>query len=351
MRLLELGMTKIRGLVALLLLLAGACDAEPAAQQRSAVSPSPSPTVLEPLTLEASMTEPLARWTEVTFIPAGDTRDQIGIQRCFHCEITGVPRSFVVDDDGSFWIQDAYKDRIAHFAADGSFLDSISVLEGEAMSGLAVADGDVYVLLDSRRGILAHIQEGELVERITVNDAGDPLEVAELIGGQSGLLGLIVDAPGLGAYWAYATIDVPSGQITPAPGVLAAGGSYMDLGLGDEPQFREIRWSDGTALTATRKLQFQLVKEGNDVRTTAGEVFVETATSGGVAMVVGLGDPQGLPVGVWYLEIPEDGSKPIFERIPDDGENLRPFRRLVLGPDGAVYRMLTRDDGVHILRR
>lgn len=344
-------MAKIRVLVALLFLVAGACRGGPAAKQRSVASPSPSPTVLEPLTLEASLTEPPARWTEVTFIPAGDAKDHIGIQRCFHCEITGVPRSFVVDHDGSFWIQDAYKDRIARFAADGSFLGSISVPEGEAMSGLAVADADVYALLDSRQGILARIQGGEFVERMAVNDAGDPLVVAELIGGQSGLLGLIVDAPSLGAYWAYATIDVPSGQITPAPGVLAPGGSYMDLGLGDEPRLRQIRWSDGTTLTATREVRFQLVEEGNDVRTTAGEIFVETATSSGVAMVVTLGDAQGLPVGVWYLEVPEDGSAPIFERIPNDGENLRPFRRLILGPDGAVYRMLVLEDGVHIVRR
>ena len=86
------------------------------------------------------------------------------------------------------------------------------------------------------------------------------------------------------------------------------------------------------------------------MRTTVGDAYVRTATRDGVATVMDIGDGQGLPAGVWYLEIEPDGSA-VFDRLPK-GRFIGDVRRyLTVGPDGHVYRMRLLDDGLHIYMR
>jgi hypothetical protein len=116
------------------------------------------------------------------------------------------------------------------------------------------------------------------------------------------------------------------------------------------PATYELRWALDGRITAEQDYRFQLVRDGLGSRATVGDMYLRTRTGGGVATLVSIGDGQGEPVGVWYLEISALGKQPIFERVEATTFVGNNRRYLTFGPDG-VYLMRLLDDGVHILRR
>jgi len=326
----------------------------------ASVTPAPEPTALDPLVLTASLDEEPVTWPEVAFLPAGDAEAQIGIQPCYHCGEQLLPSALAVDGDGSFWIADSYKARIAHFARDGSFIEAFPAEIGLAVPDSGSADlafvGDrLYVLLEEGRSRVAPIEAGGLGKPIIVNNDGQGLHVQAVIPGQDELTVMISGAERLlGGYWAFATVDPATGQVTPSPGVRDSVGSYIDI----QPDFDappgtfEIRWSqEDRGLIAVQELRFQLVRGGEERRVSVGDMYVRTATHWGVATLVSVGDGQGMPVGRWYLEILPESPSITFERLPDEGFIGNARRYLTVGRDGRVYWMRLLDDGLHIYRR
>jgi hypothetical protein len=262
-----------------------------------------------------------------------------------------VPAALAVDKDGSFWIADSFKRRIAHFARDGSFLEAVPVDVGPA--DLTFVGDRLYALLEENGSTLVSVRRGHLSRSIVVNDRGRALHVAALIGGQDHLLVVVAGAAKLlGGYWAYASVDRITGQVTPANGLRVPGGVVMDLEalLDIRPITFEIRWFEGDRITSTRGIRFQLVRDGKQLRTSVGDMYARITTSG-IATIVSLGDVQGLPVGRWYLEIPPTGRKPVLERLPDDGFVGDARRYLTTGPDRGAFWMRLLRDGLHIYRR
>jgi hypothetical protein len=304
--------------------------------------------------------EPPVIWTEVGFIPAGDAEHEIGYSSCSDC-VLPVPSALAVDRDGSFWIADGLKARIAHFARDGSFIEAFSADIGSALpipehsADLAFVGDRLYVLLEEGGSRVVPVQADGLGEPILVNNEGQKLHVEALIPGQDQLLVLISGAERiLGGYWAYATVDPATGQVTPSPGVLDSVESYVEVQplLDGPPGTFEIRWSrEGRGLVAGQELRFQLVRGGEERRTSVGDMYVRTATHWGVATVVSIGDGQGLPVGKWYLEIVPESPPMVFERLPGEGLIGDVRRYLTVAPDGQVYWMRLLEDGLHIYRR
>jgi hypothetical protein len=107
----------------------GACtpsagpDRAPSTRDTGPLPSESTPPATSRITLTLELSEPPVEWREVTFLPAGDADDQIGIDRCYHCEAV-TPAALAIGPDGSYWIGDTVKHRIAHFAQDGSFLGS-----------------------------------------------------------------------------------------------------------------------------------------------------------------------------------------------------------------------------------
>jgi hypothetical protein len=345
-------MARTRGL-ALCLLLLSACFGSPRPDDvRTTTRPTDSPdatvaTELPPLTLIADLDEPPVRWREVAFLLSGDRVDEIGIDRCYHCERV-FPTALSVAPDGSFWIADTYKRRIAHFAPDGSFIEAIATNSRPA--DLVFVGGRLYVLLTERGRTVAAVGESGELEPIVVNADGKPLHVYALVENQDRLLAVIAGAQRLlGRYWALAFVDSVTGEVTPAPGVHVYGDVSMDLvPLQDSrPLSFEVRWLQATADTSRREIRFQLVRGSKPRRTTVGDAYIRTGTPTGIATIVGLGSGRG----TWYLEIPVDGGKPVFERIPDQGflDDMR--RTLSVGPDREIYWMRWTPEGLHIHRR
>ncbi|HET9672927.1 MAG TPA: hypothetical protein VFQ40_08795 [Actinomycetota bacterium] len=111
------------------------------------------------------------------------------------------------------------------------------------------------------------------------------------------------------------------------------------------------RTTSGGPTTAVQEVGFQLVRNSHEVKTTVGDAYFRICTAGGVATVMSIGDGQGTPVGVWYLELSAFGRAPVFERLPDDGFIGTIRKSLTVGGDGRIYRMQLLDDGLHLYRR
>jgi len=311
---------------------------------------SPSPVELAPLTLTASLDEPPLEWTEVTFIPAGSADSEIGFESCSDC-VLPVPAALAVSKDGSFWIADPLKQRIAHFSSDGSFLAAIPVDRGPA--DVAFVGNRLYVLPEVGEAVILGVKNGRVSEEIVANDDGKRLHVQGLIGGQDKLVTLIAGAERLlGAYWAMATVDPATGQVTPSAGAEVSGSRFVDFAplVETSDADYEIRWSDGQEM-AQQVVRFQLTENGRDLRTSVGDTYLRATTSTGFVTLVSLGGRQGLPAGRWFMEVPVDGTQPIFERVPQEGFIGDARRYLAVGDDGTIYWMRLLDDGLHVYRR
>jgi hypothetical protein len=105
------------------------------------------------------------------------------------------------------------------------------------------------------------------------------------------------------------------------------------------------RWLDGTTVTQVSQVTMQAIRNGSPVRTTVGDTFVRTATPNGVAAI------GSMRSAAWYLGIPADGGRPTLERIPYSGFIGDLMLSLSVGPDGRVYWMQLKNDGLHIYRR
>lgn len=315
-------------------------------------SPRPAPlATLDPITLIANVDQPPVEWTEVAFLPGGDALEEIGLDPCYHCEAV-VPAALAVGPDGTYWIADSYKRRIAHFEEDGSFIEAIPTERGPA--DLAFVGERLYVLFGEWGRTIAPVDSGALREPIVVSAAGRRLHALAFVGSQDRLLAWFTDAEQtLGSFWAMGAIDPATGEVTEAPGVHVSGGLSMDLVplLETRPLSYEVRWSEDGQVISRQHIRFQLVRGSEPVRTTVGDTYIRTSTPTGIATLVSMGDGQGLPIGFWYLEIPADGGEPTFERIPGDAFIGDALRYIALGPDGRIYWMRLLEDGLRIYRR
>ena len=336
--------------VVVCLVMLGACTSSPGPDRAPTISdtgrlPSEStPLVASQITLTLELSEPPVEWREVAFLRAGAAHDQIGIDRCYHCEPV-TPAALAVGPDGSYWIGDTVKHRIAHFGQDGSFLGAIYTGVGPA--DLAFAGDRLFVLPRTGGRTVARVHKDGDLDEIVVTLDGRARHVQALVGGQDRLTGVIAGAErALGRYWAVAFIDEETGVLSPAPGVAVSGDAWIDLVplIGERPPAFEIRWLDGTTVTQVNQVTMQAIRNGSPVRTTVGDTFVRTATGNGVALIGSMGSAA------WYLEIPADGGRPTLERIPYSGFIGDLMLSLSVGPDGRVYWMQLKNDGLHIFR-
>lgn len=309
---------------------------------------SPSPVELAPLTLEASLDERPVGWTEVAFIPAGNADSEIGFENCSDC-VLPVPAALAVAKDGSFWIADPLKHRIAHYSSDGTFVAAVPVDRGP--EDVAFVGDRLYVLPEVGGAVIQSVKNGRLSEEIVANDGGKRLHVQGLIGGQDKLVTLIAGAEDLlGGYWAMATVDPATGQASPSAGARVSGSRYMNFApLVDTPDADyEIRWSDGEQTSKRQVVRFQLTKNGRDVRTSVGDTYLRATTPTGFVTLVSLSDRQGLLAGRWFMEVPADGNRPALQRVPPDGFIGDALRFLAVGDDGWIYWMRLLNDGLHV---
>jgi hypothetical protein len=327
-------------------------------------SPQPPTEMLAALTLRADLSERPGRWTPVLVIPFGERPDELGY-RTFREGPAGQPSAFAVGPDGSFWIDDRWKNRVAHYSSTGRYLGQATGLDPRGWD-LAIVDGTVFVLVEQATGTIGTVQDGT-VHAIDVTDRGHSLFVFQLIPTVLGLVAEAAVVPGaqageLGTFVQLQPDSPTAGPILPGL-PLEPGDVFFDARPSEDPTHRR------------GDQDFDLVfasPEVTHVQPIGIELIVhDPGRERSVPAVVGLGEP--LPVGrdvLLFVQIaptrPDDGdrygdgrwllrigrSALLWERLPDpDMTDELHHRHLGVGPDGSIYLMVTTRKGMSILRR
>jgi hypothetical protein len=280
------------------------------------------------------------------------------------------PPSFAVDHDGTIWILDVVKHRIAHYSRHGRFLGSAAGVTFRRHAPLPVdiafASDTLYVLSHRTRlqGVLQSVSDAGVQPPVTVRTAGHPAIVSTLYPSSgSEVLGLVEgraspEAEPLASGRAgIAELRGPDGEVRFLPGYPLMNGTFMDLTVAPgSDQDLEVRYRAGVQ-RAVRMIHVRL-RPGRGVPAVPAVVQFEpgTATAHGLVASVGVGparaQDQGLGDGRWLLGVFDDGSPLLWERLPE--QSLAPewaTRTLTATPEGAIYLMLAQPDGMSIYRR
>jgi hypothetical protein len=371
--------------VCTVLMLAASCTGSRPARAPSAATPTfsvsarpsapPSPVVLRRLVLRADLSEKPARWRRVLFVPFGRRRHELGF-KLFHESTNSQPSSFAVAGDGTFWIADRWKDRIAHYSVTGRFLGAIPVREPpkalsvgtshERIRDVVLAGDEMYALLEPTGGPIVKVDMDGSANYRRPQLQGRSLWVAELLPSRGSLVmlvagfvdpedGSVEDGPE--GYFGWDA----SGPPEPLLGIPADQSTWIDLQRAVSPsggdQDFELRVV-GPDTASVQPIHVDVLPSTN----TGGRSLVaevgpgEFISRGGdLLMFVMLtpsrpSDATRYGGGRWLLRLGR--SALLWEPLPDPAIADEAQRRHVaMGPDGAIYLMVAKKRGVVILRR
>jgi hypothetical protein len=310
------------------------------------------------------------------FVPFGRRPSELGF-KSFHESVNSQPSSFAVATDGSFWIADRWKDRLAHYSPDGRFLGAARV--GRPPAGLTmgrhrgrirdiVVSGDaMYVLFEPSGGPVARIETDGTVRFSRPQLEGRSLWIAEIFLSQGSsviLVGGNVE-PGSGF-----VADGPSGFFRWEPSQRHPPEALQGLPSGRDSTVQLERVTSSSGMDQDFELRFT-TPESTYVQ--PFHVEVRTVAPAGRPLPAEVGPGNLLPTGDdvlmyvmltpsrsrdarlfgggrWLLRM---GRSPVlWERLPSPGLSDEPqSRHLALGPDGAIYLMVAEKGGMLILRR
>lgn len=341
---------------------------------RASAGPT-SPIVSERLVLTADLSERPAKWRMVFFVPFGRRSAELGF-RSFHESVNSQPSSFAVAADGSFWIADRWKERLAHYTRTGKFLGAVRVARpppdvsiGQShgrIRDVVFAGGRLYALFDPSGGPIVRVGPDRAVEYLRPQLQSRSLWVAEIFptGGALTLLvggfvnperGFVDEGP-LG-YFRWLPPASPerlkglpdgTGALIQLQRVASPSGSDQDFelryvtlaGTFVQPFRVELRTGEppaGRVLTAE-------VGPGNLIPT-EDDVLCYVMLSPSRPE-----DARRYGGGRWLLRLGR--SAVLWERLPDPGIPDEPqARHLAVGPDGVVYLMVAEKRGMRILQR
>jgi hypothetical protein len=110
-------------------------------------SPGRTASLDEPILLEVDLQEPAAKWRKLVFLPYGSSEEELGVLDCFHCE-PPLPKTITIDEDGSVWVADNFKECIVHYDRTGAYLEQIRFRGAGDVRDLEILGGDVIALID-----------------------------------------------------------------------------------------------------------------------------------------------------------------------------------------------------------
>ena len=200
-------MSRRRWWTAILGLAVSACVGSPPPPAPSA-PPSASRTITkstpsavqtaEGIVLRAVLTDPIASWHRVAFIPFGEAEDRLGvIDDIHHAPLPLMPPSFAVAPDGSLWLLDLVKQRVAHYSAAGAFLGAVGGFEFDRFSpsplDIAFVGDRLFAverLARSAGSAIRFVDGDALSPRNELLGGGVPLLVFQLFQGSAELIGV-----------------------------------------------------------------------------------------------------------------------------------------------------------------
>jgi hypothetical protein len=354
----------------------GSSTPSPASTSAATSRPSVSPvaTRLPGVVLTADLGSRFSGWERVASIPFGEQeeRGDLGYHLQRHEGLNVVPPSFAVSPDGSFWVLDARNARLAHYAANGRYLGWAGHFAWRSIwdaRDVVWVDDRLYVLSSNVEDVAASVTSvGDEHGRdppVPVSLNGDPAVVSLLVPGTDDVIGE-VHGYALEAGHAYGT-EPPAwgrladdGAIMTLPGVPLQNGTTMTVravGFPAEPDRFEVVTQNADR-SSVQPFRLQIAGAKATLLGIAGSgVTVSGSTGSGLVCFVRVASSRPLPGGGtaggrWILQVSDDGSPLVWERLPDPGiADEGQIRHLTVSPDGAVYLMVAGARGETIFRR
>jgi hypothetical protein len=326
------------------------------------------------LVLTANLLERPSQWQRVLSIRFGNRTDELGVVPIGrHTPIPYVPKSFAVAGDGSVWILDAVKHRLAHYTTDGRFIGEIGGIpfDPHHPSPRDIAmDRETPVLLQTHLvehwGYVFAPGESGSATSVRVHDARGPLYVSYLIQtvdrSSHALLGDIegraFHVPQLPTRRPEGVADLgltSGGEVHMLPGRPLGGGGFAAIRFAGSTDI-ETTFLSASGESSVLPIRLRLKAGNHTISAVAGGEF-QTALQHGVACLIRIApnspkDAQRYGGGRWFLELDDDGSPVVWERLPGvPVEDEDVVRHLAVGPDGSVYLMQVNRQGVSISKR
>jgi hypothetical protein len=302
----------------------------------------------------------------VAAIPWGDAIEQVGLVTDVHrTPIPYVPRSFTIAPDGTIWILDVVKRRLAHYGADGTYLGAMGGFSFDRFSprprDVVFSNGRIYVLEEhSVTATLVTFRADRSLQRTQPLDQGRPVVLELLYPSRAGVAARFdgwADEVGAGPR-GIARFDPPRSTIAQfLPGVPLSAGSSIALEASSDTDL-ELTFTGSTGV-AVRPVHLRLVADlqgrQHELPVVAG-AKIEAVGVDRVAIFVQLsparpGDAERFGGGLWLLEVGTSGPL-LWERLPTgDISNEEQARHLASGPDGRIYLMVPAKEGERIYGR
>jgi hypothetical protein len=278
-----------------------------------------------------------------------------------------VPFAFGVASDDSLWVLDEVKKRVAHFSTTGRYLGQIAGFHFDRFHPHPrdlVMTKDRPVVLEQGDGLAGVIDvpaTGGGFDRTGLVAGSKPVVVNELVQTTGPLVGYVSGRPSrppaplnFSPYGIF-RFDVPgTGEIHRLPGMPLGDGNFIWLHAEGSNPF-ETTYTTGS-IRASRDLTIRVLAGGKRIEAVAGPV-AQAALEHGVAAYVRVAPARSAAArrfgdGRWFLQLSDDSSPLIWERLPTPAFNDETqVRHITTGPDGAIYLMQVRGDGVSIYRR
>lgn len=333
------------------------------------------PNRLPPIVLTADLTERPASWHQVAIIPFGPRVDQLGYIPADPAHEQGlawIPNSFAVGSDGSLWVLDFLKGRVAHYSESGRYLGSVGRLPktGRWWPVDVTFQGDrLFVLMVNSwtgESSIEQVLPPSKERGARLSFQGNRVAIHSFVPGASQLTVELHGYANIGGKefgtgpYGWASTNETLSKVRELPGVPLEDGNLMDISTSPDshpPRSPLDVTFVGQGTTTILPLEIQLVaKLGAKPVEVAVAAEVQGAVPHGLACYVEMSpsrprDQDRLGGGRWFLQVSEDGSPLVWERLPDPGvpdENQR--RNITVDARGFVYRMVPSSDGVVIYR-
>jgi hypothetical protein len=322
--------------------------------------------VLDRLVLTADVSEVPPDWTQVATIPFGDATEQLGLVTDVHrTPVPYLPRSFAVAPDGTIWILDVVKRRLAHYGPTGGYLGAIEGFKFDRFSphprDVVFSHGRIYVLEESSVvATLVTIRPDRSLQRSRPVDQGRPVVLELLYPSPIGVAARFdgwADEIGAGPR-GIARFDPPASTIARfLPGVPISTGSSIALEASSDQDI-DLTFT-GAAEVGVRPVHFRLVTTADgrqrEIPMVAGET-IEAVGADRVAIFVRISparpeDADRFGGGQWLLQLGARGPM-VWERLPTaEISNEEQARHLAAGADGRIYLMVPTKEGERIYSR
>jgi hypothetical protein len=327
-------------------------------------TPPPGSTTrrLEEVVLTADLSEAPAPWHLVATIPFGRSVEELGLLTDVrHTAVPLLPRSFAIAPDGSIWILDVLKHRLAHYTSAGAYIGQIGGFKFDRFSphprDVLFSNGRMYVLED--QGIVATLvtvgQDGSL-DRVKPSDQGKDIVLELLYPSDAGVAALFdgwADNPGAGPS-GIAAFDPPASTVARLlPGVPLQRGGWISIEAPSDQDI-DLTFTKPTA-TAVQPVHVKVVAGTKELAAVAGPT-IEGVEGDRVAILVQISpakpdEAERHGGGSWVLGIGTRGPI-VWEWLPTgDISNEEQARHLAVGPDGRLYLMVPTKEGERIYGR